>query len=335
MMLALALVVASCSTDVDLYAEPKDIPIVYGVLNSDADTNFIKITHALYASDDPLQTALNPAESNYPGKLDVRLTEYINGDSVRQIILDTITLHNKPSGYFYAPDQKMYYTTEPLGHNTANELYGYRLTVVLPNRVLSAYTDMVGSSAFRIQSLGVNFSPEYFGVSQSFLFHPAVNASIYDFDLAFTFKEQRTPDSDSIQRTMKWHIGTYYEQDLVHHVVHDMYNFKYRPENFWYHLEEFIGGDTCIQGLTRMLSDQAALVIITAGSRTLQDYMLYSNVVSQEHPSDYAFSNIEGAIGVFASKMTRSQHVGLGGTTMPRLIADPRWGFKFSGGVDP
>ena len=123
--------------------------------------------------------------------------------------------------------------------------------------------------------------------------------------------------------------------ESLRYMVHDMYNFKYRPENFWYHLEEFIGGDTCIQGLTRMLSDQAALVIITAGSRTLQDYMLYSNVVSQEHPSDYAFSNIEGAIGVFASKMTRSQHVGLGGTTMPRLIADPRWGFKFSGGVDP
>ena len=334
-LLAISLVNLSCSPEIDLFEEPKDIPVVYGVLNSDADTNFIKITHAFYTQGNAILAANNPEESNYPGKLDVRLTEYANGDSVRQFILDTITIHNKQTGVFYAPGQKMYYTTEALGRNTPDTLYSYRLTVVLPERTLTAYTDMVGSRDFRIQSLGVNFSQEYFGVSQSFLFHPAIKATIYDFDLAFSFREQRTPDADSVLRTMKWHIGTYYEDDLAHHVWHDMNYFTYRPENFWRHLEEFIGGDTCIPGLTRMISDHAGVVIITAGGSSLQEDMHYGNVVNAEHPSEYVYSNIDGAIGVFSSKMTRSQFVGLGGTTMPQLIEDPRWGFKFIGGDEP
>ena len=36
----------ACSTDVDLYADYKDITVVYGLLDSGADTNFIKINKA-------------------------------------------------------------------------------------------------------------------------------------------------------------------------------------------------------------------------------------------------------------------------------------------------
>ncbi len=331
-----SMVCISCTPKVDLFEEPKDIPVIYGILNSDADTNFIKITHSFYATDNNLLAANDPLMSDYPGKLDVRLTEYANGDSIRQIILDTITLHNKQPGVFYTPDQKMYYTTEKLARNNQDTLYGYRLTVVLPDRTVTAYTDMVGSNLFRIQSLGVNFSKEYFGTNQPFLFNPAINATIYDFDLAFSFREQRTPDSDSVLRTMKWHIDTYYEDDVAHHISQYGINyFTYRPENFWRHLEEFIGADTCVVGLTRMLSDHAGVVIITAGGPTLQEYMHYANVVNPQHLNEYVYSNIDGAIGVFSSKMTRSQYVGLGGQTMPQLIEDPRWGFKFIGGAEP
>ena len=31
----------SCSTDVDLYAEYKEMPIIYGLLDATADTNFV------------------------------------------------------------------------------------------------------------------------------------------------------------------------------------------------------------------------------------------------------------------------------------------------------
>ena len=101
---------------IDLYAEYKEVPIVYGLLDATADTNYIKITRAFFVEDDAYQVALNPDSSNYAGKLDVRLVEYCNGDSVREIILDTITLHGKQQGTFYSPNQKLYYTPAQWNH---------------------------------------------------------------------------------------------------------------------------------------------------------------------------------------------------------------------------
>lgn len=50
----------SCTTDIDLYADYKQVPIIYGLLDATADTNYIKITRAFYVEGDAYQVALNP-----------------------------------------------------------------------------------------------------------------------------------------------------------------------------------------------------------------------------------------------------------------------------------
>ena len=42
----------ACSTKVDLYADYKDIPVIYGLLDASADTNYIKIIRAFSGSDE-------------------------------------------------------------------------------------------------------------------------------------------------------------------------------------------------------------------------------------------------------------------------------------------
>ena len=70
-------ILASCSTKGDLYADYKDIPVIYGLLDSNADTNFVKIIRAFSGSDeetvDATQVALIPDSNNYPGKLDAKI----------------------------------------------------------------------------------------------------------------------------------------------------------------------------------------------------------------------------------------------------------------------
>ena len=107
---------ASCTTDVELYADYKDIPVIYGLLNASQDTNFVRINRAFSGSNDNLinanDIALIEDSCNYPGKLDARIIEYRNvfGNQYtptgRVIVLDTTTVHNKQEGIFYAPDQK-------------------------------------------------------------------------------------------------------------------------------------------------------------------------------------------------------------------------------------
>ena len=331
--LPLAALFFACSTDVDLYADYKDVPVIYGLLDARADTNFVKISRAFSVEGDAYQSALNPDSSDYPGKLDARIIEYCNGDSLREIILDTITIHNKKQGVFYTPNQKLYYTTEPLHLNNNKDHYSYRLKVVLPDRTLTTKADIVGNNGFGVQSLAVNFSKEYFGaVSRQFLFHPATNGGVYQISMAFTFLEQRTPEDDSVPRTMYWDIGIFPEDYFSHHTDGDAYVFPYRPETFYEHLQEFIGGDTAIAGLRRYISDYPVEVTITAGGERLRQYIYNNDESSGFVLGDPEFSLIDGGYGVFSSRTTVRQSVRLGGETVPDLVAMTNWGFKFMGG---
>ena len=322
----------ACSNDIDLYADYKEVPIVYGMLDTNADTNFVKITRAFYVEGDAYQVAANPDSSNYPGKLDVRLVEYRNGDSIREIVLDTVTLRNKEQGIFYAPLQKLYYTAEPLGLNSSGSNYSYRLKIALPERTLTTRAKLVGNSTFGIQSMGVNFSKEYFGLRRPFLFHPATNATIYDISMTFTFTEQRSPDADSVNRSFSWKVGSFNEDYFSNHTDGDCYVFRYRPESFYDALKEYIGGDTCIEGLKRYIGDYPIEVNIAAGGENLRQYIYNNDVSYGFFPGDNEFTLIEGGYGVFSSRMTVSQKVRLAGETVPELVADRKWGFKFIGG---
>ena len=322
---------ASCSTDVDLFAEYKEIPVIYGLLDANADTNFVKITRAFYVQGDAYQSALNPDSSNYAGKLDVRLVEYCNGDSLREIVLDTITLHNKQQGTFYHPDQKMYYTTDSLGSNGLGKNYSYKLKVVLPDRVVTAKADLVGSRSFGAQSLAVNFSKEYFGIPRKFLFNPAVNGTFYDISMAFTFLEQRTPDGDSVPRTVSWNIGRFTIDYFYLNSDGDCYVFSYFPETFYAQLKEFLGADTAVGGLTRFIGDYPVEITIAAGGEKLRQYVYNNDVSNGFIPGDNEFSLIDGGYGVFSSRMTARQNVRLGGETVTELVDHINWGFKFIG----
>ena len=331
--LSFACFLGACSTDIDLYADYKQVPVVYGLLDANADTNYVKITRMFYVQGDAYQVAQNPDSSNYPGKLDVRLVEYCNEDSIREIVLDTITNHNKQSGIFYGPCQKLYYTTEPLGRNTKNNQYSYCLKVVLPDRVLTTKADLVGNDRFDVKSLALNFSKEYIGaVPRQFLFHPAVKGAVYQVTFSFTFLEQRGPDGDSVPRTMSWDVGTFTDYDLSLHMEDNAYVVLYRPELFYQKLKEFVGDDTTLIDVQRYIGDYPAEVTIVAGGEKLSQYIYNNNTQNGFSQGDNEFSLIDGGYGVFSSRMTMRRRVRLGGETVPDLVAMQRWRFKFIGG---
>ena len=331
--LPLAALLFACSTDIDLYAEYEEKPVIYGLLDAYADTNYIKITRSFSVRGDAYLTATNPDSSDYPGKLDVRIIEYCNGDSIREIVFDTITIHNKEQGIFYAPHQKLYYTTEPLGINRNGKSYSYRLSVALPDRTLTSETKMAGDNYFNVQSLGMNFSKEYFGTRRPFLFRPATNADIYHVTINFTYLERRTPDGDSVPRTMTWDKGNYFESDLIYHMMEDCYVFYYRPEEFYAQLREFIGGDTT-GGVRRFITDYPVEVIIDAGGEELSQYIYLNDPYNGVPLGDNDLSLIDGGYGVFSSRMRVKHGIRLGGETVPELVAMTNWGFKFIGGKE-
>ncbi len=331
-ILFLAVLSASCKPEVGIYADYREIPVIYGLLDASADTNYIKITRSFYAASDATQTALNPDSSNYPGRLDVRLTEYRNGEQTREIILDTITIRNKQTGNFYAPAQKLYYTSEPLNSNTVGEKYSYMLSVALPDSTLHVKADIVGGCDFRVKSGAVNFSKESLYINRPFYFYPAINAVYYEMEMSFTFLERRTPSSDSVLRTMHWKVAHHEDYYLASHMNEDAYVFTYRPETFWVVLRKFLGDDTLTDGVLRFIGDYPIELCISACGKNQRRYIYFNDPVNGIAPGDPEFTIIKGAFGVFSSRMAIRTKLRLAGKTVPDLMDNRYYGFRFMGG---
>lgn len=321
----------SCSTDVDLFADYKEVPVVYGLLDADADTNFILIKRAFLSEDNPMQYISVPDSTSYPGRLDVRLVEYDNGEKLREIILDTITKYNKEPGAFPNPKQKMYYTVEPLQRNTASHEYSYQLLAVIKGETLKVKTKMVGGDGFEIWSRSANFSviPDNTYPKKLF-FYPAQNGALYQLGISFTFREQRGEGNDSVPRTMYWDLGMNRIEDLWLN-SDGLYQVNYAWGTFYMNLREFLGADTVAPGVKRFIGDWPITFYICAGGREMEDYLVINGVTGGEVQTQLDYSPIEGGVGLFSSRCYRTQRARLAGTTVPELI-DLNWGFKFSGG---
>lgn len=331
-LLFFSLFLTSCSTDVDLYADYKEIPVVYGLLDADADTNFIIIKRAFLSEDNPAQYLNVPDSTSYPGRLDVRLVEYVDGKASREIVLDTVTKYDKEPGIFPNPKQKMYYTVEPLHKNTVSHEYSYQILAVVKGDTVMAKTRMVGDDGFRIWSTTANFSqfPDDAYPSKAF-FYPAQNAALYQLSVSFTFREQRGEGNDSVPRTMHWNLGMFHAKDLYLN-SDGLYQVYYSWGVFYMNLREFLGADTTAVGVKRFIGDRPVTFYLCAGGCEMEDYLVFNGATGEGTQTQIdGYSPIDGGIGLFSSRCFRTQRARLAGTTVPDLIG-LGWGFKFSGG---
>ena len=158
-----------------------------------------------------------------------------------------------------------------------------------------------------------------------------MDASYDEARLAFSFLEQRTPESQKVRRTMEWPIGVFYRINLDDHPVDGAYLINYKAYDFDFELDRFFGNDTAVPGLTRYLSDYPFQVILTAGGENLAHYLLFNDATHSSLDPENGFTVIEGAYGVFSSKVTKIGKMRPGGTTLPDLLKT-KYGFRYVGG---
>ena len=332
----------SCSTDVDLYAEYKDIPINYAMLNPKADTNFIKITRAFCgANDNPInanEVALIADSSNYPGKLDASIIELesTHGDRYvptgRILVLDTITLHGKEAGTFYSPDQLFYYTTEPFNTGTDKTRYKYKLVVIKPDGdSLTAQTSPVGNAEFAIMTSGVSFQQAPTNELRKIMFRADNFASLYEVNIQFNYREE--VNSQGIRkRNVKRSFGTRTLSEF-HKVegTDNSYYLEYSVNWLFNALTFAIGGDTIYDSnhpnVLRYIDD--FVISISAAGDDLTYYYL-ANQAQASSPMSLVtiYTNIDGGFGLFSSRTQIEKVVKLSPNTQRELFSILSWGFR-------
>lgn len=327
----------SCSSDVDIYADYKEITVIYGLLDAKVDTNYIKINKAFLGPGNALQIAQEEDSCLYPGKLNARIVEYItygwNNTQVqgRVIPLDTITIHNKKPGVFYAPDQLVYYTAQPFFTNTVNpntgsvfEKFKYVLEVEVNDSLITSSTDIVGGETFGITTGALNFDNNGAETSKVSWF-PCPNADVYDMEFRFYFTEIG-PSHDSVRRCMTWKLGTHNTNDLT--LNHNTYSLTYKKALFFNYLAMFLGSDTLNTNVERVFFEPSLEIFMAAGGEELNNYISVNGPSSSLVQSIPEYTNIEGGYGVFSSRTTLSKRVPLSGQTIPMLINREHWRFR-------
>lgn len=333
---------SSCTTDVDLYADYKDEGIIYAMLNPHADTNYVKITRAFCGTNDNLinanEVALISDSSNYPGKLDARIFELSSSHNGpyeptgREIVLDTITLHDKEEGIFYSPDQRFYYTTEPFHTGTGGNRYKYRLRVIKPDGdSLTAVTSIVGNQEFAILTGNVSFRHTPSNATGKLMFRADGDASLYEVSIQFNYREQKAGQGMRRKKVSR-SFGTRTLAEFIKlEGSNDCYYLEYSVNWLFNALSVAIGGDTIHDvnhpDVVRYI-DNFVISISAAGDDLTYYYLAHEAQANSPMSLITTYTNIEGGYGLFSSRAKIEKVASFTANTKRELFGMTSWGFR-------
>ncbi len=192
----------SCKTDFDVIADYKEVAIVYGLLNQNDSVHYLRINKAFLGDGDAMLYAQVADSSSFGNDINVVLTEITTGGIKREIVFDTITLHNKESGDFYSPDQLFYYSKAKFNENNSYEL---KVTNKKSGNVVSSKTELIHTFSITKPLSGaksISF-PRSSTSQQKFIWENAKNGKRYQFKLYFNYKELGLK-GDTTHRKVEW-----------------------------------------------------------------------------------------------------------------------------------
>lgn len=284
--------VTSCKTDVELYTDYEEIVVVYGVLEPNVDTTFIKITKA-FLGGNAYEIAKIPDSSNFSYKLDARLIGKKNGNVIHEYVLDTVTIHNKQAGdsIFYFPNSLMYYTTEKLDQEAT-----YTLNIKKKDgQEISATTEMTASPSIKkpiLKKFTINNNSSYSTVTIS----SASKASRHECRLIFYYKELIPGNPDTLHKSYTWTLSPQTPSSLT---GGEDLDFSYVQENFYILLKRHIKPENDIHGTKRFVADKFEIIATAAGHEltTMINLSQSTGIVNSTQ-----YTNIENGYGILSSR---------------------------------
>ena len=126
----------SCSTDIDLNADYKDITVVYGLLDKNTENQYIKINKA-FLGDAAVADMAAVSDSFTYESADVSLMKYHNDTYVKTIHFNYTDTIPKDEGFFANDKNVIYVSNEKIiepSEESKLEEYSYKLIVKIPNK---------------------------------------------------------------------------------------------------------------------------------------------------------------------------------------------------------
>jgi len=287
-------ILISCNKDLNVNADWTDITVVYGLLDQNDSTHYLKITKAFLGPGNAMQFAQISDSSNYPDKLDVRIEEWEGTTLKNEFQFDTITIHDKEPGdsIFYYPDQLVYFKKAIL-----NENYQYKLIIKNKNtgKEITSQTSLIHD--FSVDKpysfLPVNFIP---GEKNELKWTSAKGGKRYQISVRFHYVEILKSDTSHKEyKFVDW---------VIYRDIRSLTNAGSEVMDYYYSTDGFYGTLGAKIPINKNLSRIALTVdfVFSVASDDLNTYMEVTEPsygIVQERPS---FTNIVNGIGIFTAR---------------------------------
>lgn len=274
----------ACKNDIEINAPWQEIPIVYGFLDVNNDTQYIRLQKAYQNSVD-LTTAEGAQISD--SLYFKNATVQVNG-----VTFTKITSIPKNSGLFASDVNFVYQAYMPIN---AGMQYTLDVKSNETGKTYTALTTIVGQAD--IMSISPNYKiyvrPHQDFNRIQFQFKPGAKAALYDVAIRFWYKEYATGNPSGFE--LKF-IDYFLERNWT---VNSQSGKSYVPRSreFINYLKNAIPQKT---GITREFHQID--YIATGGSKEMKDIIDLSkpSAVIVQRKTDY--SNINGGLGIFSSR---------------------------------
>ena len=316
----------SCNDNFSIFSEDgEEITVVYGYLDAEADTNYLKITKSFTGN--AVDLAPNYSASNYDYKLDVRLVgKFANAPGiVRTVILDTTSVFKPydPDGLFYSGrNQVLYYTAEKLLENQE-----YKLIITRNDgEVITSKVKTICGATVRKPMNNISFESPFTNKIEwrSNTFNQL--AAYYEVVGYFHYKQIDPGQSDTTYHKMRWSFGTGTGTEMYNSTTLNMF-VNYTPTTFYSKLAADANIVNNTYTYTQRFVDCFEIVVTATGDE-LYNYILIQNSGSaiMDTPE---YTNIENGLGIFSSRSVCTKKVAVNDLTINTLVRDyPEWGFK-------
>lgn len=308
-LLAAVSLLAACSTDLDINAPYKDIPVVYGLLNQRDSLQYVRINKAYLGEGDAYQYAVIPDSNEYDPESITRKVVYkiVNNNRVDSFPLRDTIMEREP-GTFHTT-QRVYYFRENNTYNLpqSGELMyldqnaRYELYLVIKGKELRAVTNIVND--FQIQSVdasmavGMNFVNNNGYIDYELNWNTALDGKRTEASYRFNYDEIRGTDTAHLSLTRR-----------VGNVI------AANPDAGGESQALLIGGEAFFTGLASAIPNDPSVdkriftgveFLFTVANADFNTFLSLSEPVSgiiEDRPS---WSNIDGAYGIWGSRYTK------------------------------
>jgi hypothetical protein len=320
----ISLFLGSCSNDLEINAPWKDVTVVFGLLNVDSSTHYIRISKAFLGEGDALEFASQFDSIYYnPDLLNVKVYRVYNGLVKDSFLCSAVTDIAKDPGIFSNPSQIIYsFNASLTGTEKENSIYRLEVKNTKTGNVATAETELVKPVAF---SKPNSFNPNVPASalidldptkSTAIEWRTVENGKMYELFLRFKYREFNFLDSSYIgSKVVEINLG---RNTYDNSSVGDLKRISIENASIFQAIHATIPVQSSV--FRRADSLQFQINVAADDMTTYLNINQPSNTVAQERPQ---YTNVTNGIGLFSSRNSKTRSKYINDETIVYLRADP------------